>query len=187
MYIRFVLDPFVPHGTNKIIRRVIKDLRNIFEEVLYSVETDESIVDLYQNKGLPVSKIFQRKISMSCRGIVIYLLSTKVIWHREPILGLSIPSRCVIGMSHIPKHDYKEWSSLIWELILHELGHSLGLIQKNRKNSIVGYLSTRHCINNCVMSEDLLDSVWKKKAKYRYLQASPYCEMCLSYLLKKNT
>ena len=186
MYIRFVLDPFVPHGITKVIRRVVSDLKRIFKEVTYSIESDETLAPLLKRDPLPVSKVFQRKANMTCRGVVVYILSTNLIWQNRDIYGISLPSRCVIGLRDLPKIGYKMWSSRVWELILHELGHSFGLIKKYRTYSKVNNEGTRHCLNNCVMSEDSYDSVWGKRANMRFLSRKPYCNDCLKYLLLKD-
>lgn len=186
MYIRFILDPFVPHGIVKVIRRSISDLRKIFKDVTYSIESDESLAPLLKRELLPVSKVFQRRTNMTCRGVVVYVLSTNLIWQGNEVYGVSLPSKCVIGLRDLPKIGYKVWSSRVWELILHELGHSFGLIKKYKTYSKVGDCGTRHCLNNCVMSEDRFDSVWSKRASMRFSSRKPYCDDCLKYLLSKD-
>ena len=186
MYIRFVLDPFVPHGINKVIRRVVKDLRNIFKDITYSIETEENLCFVIKNNPVPVSKIFQRKLHMTCRRIVLYIVNSDLTWKENPVYGISSPSRCVIGLKEIPKIGYKTWSAKIWDLILHELGHSFGLIRKSRARSAISSLGTSHCLNNCVMSEDSFESVWSKRARLRFNKRNPYCEDCLKYLISKD-
>ena len=99
---------------------------------------------------------------------------------------ISLPSRCAIGLRDLPKIGYKMWSCRVWELILHELGHSFGLIKKYRTYSKINKEGTRHCLNYCVMSEDSYDSVWGKRSNVRFKSRKPYCEDCLKYLLAKD-
>lgn len=190
MYIRFVLDPFVPHGINKVIRRVVWDLRKIFKDVTHSVETDESLGLLSKRDVVPVSKIFQRKLPMVCKGIAVYILNVNLVWFNNPIYGISSPNKCIVGLRDISKNNYKTWAAKIWDLVLHELGHSFGLIRKNRAHSSFGVLGARqganHCLNDCVMSEDKFDFVWIRKACKRFDARVPYCEDCLKHLLAKD-
>lgn len=186
MYIQFVLDPFVPHGTNKVIRRVIRDLSNVFGDFMYSVETDETLPRLSRDGVTTSIKIFQKRVPIFCRGVTVYILSTKILWQGNEVFGVSRPDRCVIGISSFDRHSYEKWAAKVWELILHEWGHSVGLIEKNRRESRVGANGTRHCLNDCVMSETIFENIWTKLAVQRYKQARPYCRRCLRYLLSKN-
>lgn len=186
MYIRFVLDPFVPHGTNKVIRRVVRDLRKIFTDVTYSVESNEELSTLYDRETVPTSVIFQRKVHMFCKGFTFYIVNANLVWRRKRVFGLSLPDRCVVGLKDIPRNNSTNWSAKVWDLILHELGHSMGLINKHRARLSISTNGTGHCINNCSMSEDESDSIWTKRAYSRYKRESPYCEDCLKYLLAKD-
>lgn len=188
MYIRFIVDPFIPHGIQKVIRRVIKDLRNILADVTYSVEVDESLDVLLKREPVPVSKFFQRKLPMVCRGITIYIVNTNLTWKREEVFGLSSPTKCVVGIKSCPRVNYKMWSAKIWDLILHELGHSFGLIEESRakSKSYISDCGTKHCRNNCVMSAEHHDMIWGIRAKNRYKRYAPFCETCRKYLLSKD-
>ncbi len=186
MYVRFVVDPFVPHGINKVIRRVIRDLRVIFKDITYSVETDESFNAFVKSESVPVSKIFQRKLPMMCRGIVVYILNVNLTWNKNDVYGISSPNKCIVGLKDITKNGYHVWAAKIWEIILHEVGHSLGLIRRHRARSSVSHLGTMHCINDCVMSEETFDLVWSRKALMRFNRGTPYCDDCLKYLLAKD-
>lgn len=186
MYIRFVLDPFVPHGTTKVIRRVVRDLRKIFKDVTYSVEQDDELAPLSVREVVPTPVVLQRKIHMLCRGLTIYIVNANLVWRRKRVFGLSLPDRCVIGVKDIPRNDTEKWSAKIWDLILHEFGHSMGLINKHRARFAVNENGTGHCVNHCSMSEDSSDSVWSKRALVRFNNNSPYCSDCLKYLLSKD-
>lgn len=185
MYFRFVLDPSVPHGIQKIIRRVIRDLRSILQDVTYSIEQDETLLPLVKNHFVPVSKIFQRKLPMACRGVAIYILNAAIIWNRYEIYGLSHRSKCTIGIKGIPSVNNAVWTAKVWELILHEVGHSLGLIEetRTRQKFIKGFANTKHCVFDCVMSEDILETVWARRSQSRFKRYSPYCESCKKYLI----
>jgi predicted Zn-dependent protease len=127
---------------------------------------------------------------MMCRGIVVYILNVNLTWFNNPIHGISSPNKCIVGLGSITKNNYKTWSAKIWDLTLHELGHSFGLVRKNRAHSAIGILGTKqganHCLNNCVMSEDKFDFIWIRKASRRFDSHIPYCEDCLKYLLAKD-
>lgn len=186
MYIRFIVDPRISRGIHKIVRRVVKDLRGILKDVTYSVEEDDTLPLLSTRESIPISKIFQRKLPMVCPGIAVYIVNFNLIWCKNAVHGISSPSRCAVGLGSIQKNNSKTWSAKIWDVILHELGHSLGLIKNQRARSSLGMLGSRHCLNDCVMSEDKFDFVWSKKAQRRFDKRVPFCQDCLKYLLAKD-
>lgn len=186
MYLRFILDPFVPHGTNKVIRRVIKDLRGIFKDITYSVEIDESLKPSAKQGLSPVARIFQRRLSMNCRGIAVYIVNFPISHKKQEVYGVSLPDKCVMSTASLSREIYYLWMAKTWEVILHEIGHSFGLIKKHQTRFVTVYSGTRHCLNDCVMSEDRFDFVWNRNVTRRFSGHTPFCEHCLAYLHSKD-
>lgn len=186
MYLRFVIDPYVPNGIRKVIKKAVKNLSQIFPEVIYTIEQDDSLGKLPNTTPTPFPKIFQRKMRFQCQGLSVYILNGKLSLKGQEVLGVSRPDLCAIGIGRIARTDYDKWSSKIWELILHECGHSFGLVPARRRESFRSESGTWHCLNNCVMNEEAIDFIWTKKAKVRFLKNMPYCQKCLTYLLKTS-
>ena len=187
MHISFVLDSLVPQGFLKIAKHSMQDLSCIFESVTFSKEVDQKL-DHHQPGGvLHSSKIFQKRHTFKRGHYVVYIISCKLFLRRVQVAGISCRNICVVSLYDVGNQPYDLWSAAIWELVLHELGHSFGLIPKGRKESFISSLKTNHCSNDCVMNDSLLlRSSWYHKASERKERHSPFCIRCLNYLLQKK-
>lgn len=187
MHISFVLDQLVPKGFLKIAKRSIQDLSQIFESVTFSTEVDTGLSHKQASGVIHSSQIFQKRHSFSRHHYVVYIVSCKLFLRRNQVAGISYRNICVVSLYDVANQPYDLWSAAIWELILHELGHSFGLIPKRRKESVVSVLNTTHCTNDCVMNDSfLLRSMWYHQASLRKDSHSPFCPRCLEYLLHKK-
>jgi predicted Zn-dependent protease len=187
MHISFVLDQLVPKGFLKVAKRSTQDLSQIFESVTFSTEVDNGLSHKQANGVMHSSQIFQKKHPFSRHHYVVYVISYKLFLRRVQVEGISYRNICVISLYNVANQPYDLWSAAIWEFILHELGHSFGLIPRRRKESFVSALNTVHCRNDCVMNDSLLlRSSWYHQANLRKESRAPFCSRCLEYLLHKK-
>lgn len=187
MHISFVLAPLVPKGFLKIAKRSAQDLSQIFESVTYSVDVDASLMHKQSHGIMHSSQIFQKKHLFSKHHYVVYIISCKLFLRRVQVEGISYRNVCVVSLYNVANQPYDLWSAAIWELVLHELGHSFGLIPRRRKESYVSVLNTVHCRNDCVMNDShLLRTSWYHHANLRKESHPPFCPRCLEYLYQKK-
>ena len=183
MYIQIILGEDISNRIRKVIKIAMSSLKNIFPELQHSIESSSKLVP-HRGGKINHTNIFQISPPLKCRGVIIYITSGIFIWRATETNGLARQEACIVALGSIKEKDREEWIAKIWELILHEVGHSLGLVPV-RGNACVSYLGTRHCLNNCVMSDDLFEVIWSKRVRYRYKnnKNSPYCADCRKYLL----
>ncbi len=187
MHISFVLDKLVPKGFLKIAKCSVQDLSQIFESITFSTEVSANLAHKQSRGVMHSSQIFQKKHLFSKHYYVVYITSYKLFLRRVQVEGISYRNVCVVSLYNVANQPYDLWSAAIWELILHELGHSFGLIPKRRKESFVSVLNTVHCKNDCVMNDSLLSrSSWYHQASGRKESHTPFCPRCLEYLLHKK-
>lgn len=183
MYIQIILGDDVSNKIKKVIRTAMLSLKNVFPELQSFIETSRKLVP-HRGGKINHTNIFQVSPPLKCRGVIVYITSGILIWRGVETNGLARLEACIVALGSLKERDHKKWTAKVWELILHEVGHSLGLVPV-RGNACVSYLGTRHCLNNCVMSDDLFEIVWTKKAELRYKNNidSPFCSDCRKYLV----
>ena len=184
MHISFVVDPLVPQGFRKIVKQVVLSLRVFIPDLSYSTETKDWILHDESNGVMHSSKLFARKHRVSTSHLIVYLISGKLVSRSKSFVhGVSKGDVSIISFANVSHNPYEEWTALFWELMLHEIGHSLGLVPKRRHNITVNSLGTVHCKNECVMRDDVLFvNFWQHKAKFLKNRNTPFCDLCAKYL-----
>jgi predicted Zn-dependent protease len=121
---------------------------------------------------------------------VVYIVAGQLYSKKRAVCGVASREVGIVSLGNVfrektSKVSYASWSALVWEVLLHELGHCFGLIQRrSREIKLIG--GVRHCANDCVMSEEIFSSVWKRSALLRKQEHRPYCPLCRAYLEKKR-
>jgi predicted Zn-dependent protease len=187
VHISFVLDPLVPSGIRKVVREVVRSLQGIFEEVTFSSEVDERLLQKQPQGILHSNKIFGQKHISGRHRYTVYLVSGKLFSRKNAVCGVALRSVGIVSLFDISHSNYDLWSAGVWEVLLHELGHCFGLVQKRKRATSRSKTGTLHCTNSCVMSDDaLFSSLWQRNAAERRRLKKPYCSLCHEYLRQKK-
>lgn len=185
MHLEFRYSPLVPVGIKRIIRRVVKDLREVIPLLSYTQREDIDLMK-YENK----QKIRWSHVRWhnNQRKIVIYIFSNSFWYGNETVYGLAWKRAVVVSQYFVATIPGEYWFACLWKILLHELGHSFGLVSAEAKRKVVinDDCPLFHCSFDCVMDDNFVGTTWHDSALSRMASRSPFCRDCRVFLKRTH-
>ncbi len=199
MHIVFEIDHRVPIGIENVIRRAMNDLALTAPNCSYETKVNSKLLNRQRDDvrirtssfrniklytAIYASSIFSRSKVKSISKFYVTITVARLVYNYAVQHGLSEGRQSVVSLFNLSHLEYCFWSAGVWEVLMHEIGHMLGLVPASRINTTRKPSGHTHCINDCVMCTDSLKKHWTYKSHERYRNRNPYCGLCSRYIRK---